>query len=160
VTLVHVVRPFALVGVRYWLTPEANRQVVLTGHAYADRWTVTGRTYQVPPGWYLVGETGDFTSSLVGVAGMAREDDADPYSVADGLTCWLHEVEGFGASRCTAECQSCRARWMAESGSWHFEADDCDADGWDFDDATDVDEEHNTVACPSCGTGRVGFLIF
>lgn len=160
VTAVHVVCPFALVGVRYWLTSDAHHRVVLTGHAYADRWEITDRTYQVPAGWYLVGETGDYTSSLVGVAGMTRGDDTDPHSTADGLTCWLDDVEGFGASYCAAECPSCHARWMAQSGSWHFRPDDCDVNGWNFDDATDFDEEHSTVACPSCGSGRVSFMIF
>lgn len=156
VTAVHVVRPFALVGVHYWLTFGARQQVVATGYADADRWKITDRTYIVPAGWYLIGETGDYETSLVGVAGMARDDGCD----ADILTCWLAEVEGFSASSCAAECASCGARWMAQSGSWHFRADECDADNWDFDDAADVDEECNTVACPSCGTGRVGFMIF
>ncbi|WP_410670642.1 hypothetical protein [Amycolatopsis sp. cmx-4-68] len=51
-------------------------------------------------------------------------------------------------------------RWSAESGSWHFRPDDCDADAWDFDDAAEIDDESGTVACPACATGRVGFSIF
>ena|SRR5438067_165376 len=149
VTAVQVHRPFALVGVEYRFSCEAQSRVIRYGHAYADRWEITGRSYIVPAGWYLVGETGDYTSELAGVAGM----DNDP----DGV---VFELEGFDASECAAGCQSCGARWLAYADSWHFEPDDCDAAPWDFDDADGIDEGTNTVACPACGTGRVGFMIF
>jgi hypothetical protein len=151
VTAVHVVRPFALVGVDYRFSREANSRAIRYGHAYADQWKITDRSFVVPVGWYLVGETGDFTPDLVGVAGIAAD--------SDDLICSLFELEGFGASTCLAGCGTCDARWSAESGSWHFRADDCDADAWDFDDADDVDETAGTVACPACGTGRVGFSV-
>ncbi|MPZ79665.1 MAG: hypothetical protein GEV28_04405 [Actinophytocola sp.] len=149
VTAVRVLRPFALVGVEYRFSREANSRAIKYGHAYADQWEITDRSYIVPTGWYLVGETGDYVTDLVGVAGM----DGDP----DGC---VFEMEGFGASQCAAGCQSCDARWLAYADSWHFDADDSDADAWDFDDADDIDETAGTVACPACGTGRVGFDIF
>ncbi|MEC3974335.1 hypothetical protein [Amycolatopsis sp. H20-H5] len=148
VTAVQVLRPFALVGVWCGFSPAANSRVIRYGHAYADRWTITDRSYIVPAGWYLVGETGDYTDTLVGVAGM----NSDP----DG---WVFELEGFGASECSAGCESCDARWVAYADSWHFRPEDCDADAWHFDDADDFDTA-NTIACPSCRTGRVGFFIF
>lgn len=151
VTAVHVVRPFALVGVDYRFSREANSRAIRYGHAYADRWEITERAYTVPAGWYLVGETGDFTAALVGVAGIMGD--------SDDLLCSLFEIEGFGASTCLAGCGSCGTRWSAESGTCHFRPDDCDADAWDFDDAADVDDESGTVACPACATGRVGFSI-
>lgn len=149
VTAVQVLRPFALVGVEYRFSREANSRAIQHGHAYADQWDITDRSYIVPAGWYLVGEVGDHVTDLVGVAGM----DDDP----DGR---VFELEGFGAAHCAAGCQSCDARWMAYADSWHFAADDCDADAWDFEDADDFDETTNTVACPACGIGRVGFDIF
>ncbi|UJW32619.1 hypothetical protein L3Q67_02175 [Saccharothrix sp. AJ9571] len=147
VTAVHVVRPFALVAVHYRFSREADSRAIRYGHAYADQWNITDRSYIVPTGWYLVGEVGDYRAELSGVAGM----NADP----DGF---VFELEGFGASTCSAECGSCGARWSAESGSWHFRAEECDADGWNFDDA-DVDETTGTVSCPACSAGRVGFAI-
>ncbi|MFD2414810.1 hypothetical protein [Amycolatopsis pigmentata] len=149
VTAVQVHRPFALVGVEYQFSREAHSRAVRYGHAYADRWEITGRSYIVPAGWYLVGEIGDYTSELVGVAGM----DGDP----DGV---VFELEGFDASECAAGCQACGARWLAYADSWHFEPDDCDTAPWDFDDADGIDETTNTVACPACRIGRVGFMIF
>lgn len=148
VTAVQVLRPFALVGVGYRFSREANSRAIRYGHAYADQWEITERSYNVPAGWYLIGETGDYVTTLAGVAGM----NSDP----DGC---VFELEGFGASHCAAECGTCCARWAAESGSWHFRADECDADPWCFDDAEDVDETSGTIACPTCGTGRVGFAI-
>ncbi|MCE7007085.1 hypothetical protein LWC34_30285 [Kibdelosporangium philippinense] len=149
VTAVQVLRPFALVGVEYQWSREADSRAIRYGHAYADRWEITDRSYIVPAGWYLVGEIGDYTAELVGVAGMDGDTDG-----------WVFELEGFDASQCAAGCQSCGARWMAYGGSWHFDADDCDADAWDFDDADDIDDTSNTVACPACGIGRVGFDIY
>jgi hypothetical protein len=149
VTVVRVLRPFALVGVDYQFSREANRRASEYGHAYADRWEITDRSYVVPAGWYLVGETGDHMSALAGVAGM----DDDPGGC-------VFELEGFGASQCAAGCESCGARWLADADSWHFAADDCDADAWDFDGADDIDETAGTLACPACGTGRVGFDVF
>jgi hypothetical protein len=93
------------------------------------------------------------------VSGIAADDNAHPDDVAEHLTSWVSEIDGFGASHCGAGCDTCGGRWLAESGSWHFAPDDGADDGWDFDDADDFDER-NTIACPSCGTGRVGFLIF
>lgn len=149
VTAVEVLKPFALIGVEYQFTREATSRVIRYGHAYADRWEISDRSYIVPAGWYLVGEVGDYTPELVGVAGM--------YGDPDGC---VFEMEGFGASECAAGCGSCGARWLAYADSWHFRPDDCDADAWDFDDADDIDETTNTVACPVCATGRVGFDIF
>jgi hypothetical protein len=148
VTAVQVLRPFALVGVEYWLSREAASRAIRYGHAYADHWEITDRSYIVPTGWYLVGEVGDYVDELIGVAGM----DDDP----DGC---VFELERFGASECAAGCASCGARWLAYADSWHFQPDDCAADAWHFDDADDFDTA-NSVACPSCGTGRVGFDIF
>jgi hypothetical protein len=152
ITAVEVLRPFALVAVQYRFSREANRRVVTDGHAYADRWQFGDRSYIVPAGWYMVAETGDYVTRLDGVIGM----DA----MSDDTVCWLDSLEGFSASHCAAGCQDCGARWMAWSGSWHFDPDDCVADAWDFDDADDFDDTAGTVACPSCGTGRVAFDIF
>jgi hypothetical protein len=149
VTAVEVLRSFVLVGVQYRWSNQAQSRVIRHGHAYADHWEVIDRSYVVPAGWYLVGETGDYVPELVGVAGM----DADPGGC-------VFELEGFGASCCAAGCESCGVRWIAYADSWHFEADDCDADSWDFDDAEEIDETTNTVACPACGTGRVAFDIY
>jgi hypothetical protein len=152
---VRVLRPFALVAVTYsW--SGASRV------GPAERCEVTDRSRPVEPGWYVVGTVGDFGASrLVGVAGVDVGGCTDPQEAAERLTYWAVEVEGFGASRCLAGCESCGGRWYAECGSWHFTAEDDAAstvDGWDFDDAADFDER-GTVACPACQSGRVGFLI-
>lgn len=151
VTAVQVLRPFALVSVAYGWSPGADRRILRDGSALADRWDVIERSYIVPAGWYLVGETGEFVFDLACVAGV--EGDADDFG-------WLFELEGFGVSSCMAGCESCGSRWLAESGSWHFRAEDCVSVDWDFDHADDVDEQTNTVACPQCGAGRVGFMIY
>ncbi|MGC7093968.1 hypothetical protein ACPZ19_04830 [Amycolatopsis lurida] len=147
VTAVHVLHPFALAAVDYRFSRDADSRVFRFGHAYADRWEISARSYIVPAGWYLVGEVGDYRSELSGVAGMNIDPDGSVF-----------ELEGFGASSCDAECGACGARWLAESGSWRFRAEDGDADGWAFDDA-EVDESTGTVACPACSTGRVAFAI-
>ncbi len=143
VTAVRVLRPFALVSVAYrW----SSRSLL----GYADRWEITDRSYIVPAGCYLVGEVGELVYDLAGVAGMAGDSDDTFY--------WLYDLEGFSASHCLAGCDSCGARWSAECGSWRFEADACDARSWSFDDAEGF--EGNTIACPRCASGRVGFMIF
>jgi len=147
VTAVHVLRPFVLVGVDYRFSRDANHRAITQGHAYADSWEITDRTYVVRAGWYLVAEIGDFTTELAGVAGMDFEPDG-----------WLFELEGFGASTCAAECDTCQRRWTAEAGSWLFRPD-YGAVAWAFDDA-DVSDDGDTVACPSCDVGRVGFLVY
>lgn len=152
VTAVHVMRPFALVAVKYSWSAAANRRAVVYGHSYADQWEITDRSYTVPTGWYLVGEVGDYQVNLVGVAALNGE--------RPDWACWLDGIEGFGASHCAAGCQSCGARWLAYGDSWHFEPDDCAAAAWDFDDADDIDETTGTIACPACDTGRVAFDIF
>jgi len=153
VTAVHVLRPFALVTITCSWSPEANRRAMVTGYGSADRWEIADRSYVVPAGWYLVGEIGDYTMfDLVGVAGIDAEHD--------DWACWLDGLEGFGASYCAAGCQSCDARWLAYGDSWHFTADECDTDPWDFEEAQEIDETTATIACPACHTGRVGFDIF
>jgi len=153
VTAVHVVRPFVLVTVKYSWSPEANHRAIVTGYGSADRWEIADRSHTVPAGWYLVGEIGDYNMfDLVGVAGIDGEH-------AD-WACWLDGLEGFGASHCTAGCQACGARWLAYGDSWHFTADECDADPWEFEEAHEIDETTGTIACPGCGTGRVAFDIF
>jgi hypothetical protein len=153
VTALHVARPFALVAVKYQFSAEADHLVVRRGFGHPDHWEITDRSHIVPAGWYLVGETGDY--NMIDLSGVAGMDDAR----ADWI-CWLADLEGFGATRCAAGCDACDRRWLAESGSWHFEADDCDAGSWDFDDAEDIHEPAGTVACPACAIGRVGFSIF
>lgn len=153
VTAVHVLRPFVLVTVKYSWSPEADRRAMMTDHGSADQWDIADRSYTVPAGWYLVGETGDYNMfDLVGVAGIDSEHD--------DWTCWLDDLEGFGASYCAAGCQTCGARWLAYGDSWHFAADGCDADPWDFEEADEIDETTGTIACPACGTGRAGFDIY
>jgi hypothetical protein len=159
VTAVHVLRPFALLGVHYSFSYTMYRDIARHGYVYADQWKITDRTYIVPAGWYVMGEIGDYSRSLVGVTGIAARDDAHPDDIAEHLAYWVSEIDGFGAAHCGAGCDACGGQWLAESGSWHFTPDDDTNDGWDFDNADDFDERH-TIACPSCGTGRVGFLIF
>jgi hypothetical protein len=144
VTAVEVHRPFVILSVRYGWSPGARWS------DYADRWDVTDRSYIVPAGWYLVGEVGEHCYDLAGVAGM----DGD----SDDTFCWLYGLEGFDASHCMAECGACGARWTADGGSWRFEPDCCDASAWSFDDAEDFGPS-DTIGCPNCGTGRVGFQI-
>jgi hypothetical protein len=119
----------------------------------------------VPAGWYLVAEVGDLWPSLVGVTGVDAStvlwsvDVTCPGAVAERLTSWLAELEGFGASRCDARCDGCDGRWYAEAGSWHFTPDpEVDGVVWDFDDA-DGFEPDGTICCPDCRCGRVGFSI-
>jgi hypothetical protein len=155
---VRVLRPFVLLAVAYSWSDRYRPGV-------ADRCEITDRSRPVEPGWYVVGTVGDFgVSRLVGAARVDVGDDADPGEAAERLTYWAVEVEGFGASRCSAGCESCGGRWYAECGSWHFTAEDgtttaSAVEGWDFDDAADFDEL-GTVACPACQSGRVGFCIF
>jgi hypothetical protein len=108
----------------------------------------------VGTGWYVLGLVGDVVSELVGVAAVG--DDADP----ETLTHWAYGVAGFGASCCLAGCGTCGARWRAEGASWRFDPDTDDgggAAGFDFDDADGFDDD--TIACPACRTGRVGFDV-
>ncbi len=142
---VHVRRPF-------FLTPTASGCSRPGAAGCADRWEVDGCSRMVGAGWYVVGLVGDLTSELVGVA--AVDDDAAP----ETLTHWAYGVEGFGASYCLAGCGTCGARWRAEGPSWRFGADDDSAAaGFDFDDADGFDND--TITCPACGTGRVGFCV-
>jgi len=166
-TLVQVVRPFALVRVQYGHTNPYS-----TGPA--DRWEVTERTPLVGRGWYLLAETGDYRSELVGAAGLDVFDsdtDLHPDAAAELLTIHIAEIEGFGASTCQAGCDRCGARWSADSGSWHFHpdselfrpdgtepADAVPVQTFHFDDADDFADD--TIRCPHCGTGRVGFQVF
>lgn len=147
-TAVQVLRPFVLVAVEYGWTHGA-----LLG--YADRWAISERTYIVPAGGYLIAETCDWETRLVGVAGLT-------FDHAEDLACRVAEIEGFGASRASAGCDTCDRTWFADSGSWHFTPDsdsgDAVASGWDYDDAEDFDGD--TVACPGDCPGRVGFLIY
>ncbi|WP_148309628.1 hypothetical protein [Kutzneria albida] len=119
--------------------------------------TVSGqrdRTVVTPVGWYLLALVGDHTSSLVGATGVDFED-------AEAAGNWLVEQEEFGAAHCAAGCDCCGNRWQAEAGEGTFTPDEGDATlVWHFDDAKDVDEERNTIACPACGIGRVGFDIY
>jgi hypothetical protein len=115
----------------------------------------------IPAGFYMIGEVGDIVMKFVGAAGvdlgpMTRANDTHPSEVAERLAAWAVEVEGFGASRCDAECSACRHRWYAEAGSWHFRPES-DGTDWHYDDAYGF--ENNTIACPHCHTGRVGFTI-
>jgi len=145
ITLVRVLRPFSVVSVRYsWSHPAAI--------GFADRWEITNRSAVVPAGRYLIGEVGDMQPRLIGVSGFDGE------LADDDVTCWLAEVEGFGASRCSAGCEHCRSEWTAEAGSWEFRPDDCAAVAWRFDDA-DGFAHDGTISCPACHIGRVGFFI-
>jgi len=152
---VQVLRDFTLAAMSYgWSDPYAEGP--------ADRCEITQRSCPVGPGWYVVGMVGDCSCTLVGAARVDVDDSADPGETAERLTYWAVEIEGFGASCCSAGCDSCHGRWFAEGGSWHFTAEHGaagTADGWDFDDVEDFDAR-GTVACPACRCGRVGFSIF
>ena len=151
VTVVHVDKSFTVVTVDYQFSRAADRRAVQHGHAYADQWTVTGRSEAVPQGWYLVGDISEYhrTDALACVIGMTQPPD--------DVVAWLFEVEGFGASTCLAGCGSCARQWRAESGDWTFQPDGCDAEPWAYDDAGDF--HTNMIACPACPTGRVGFTV-
>ena len=152
---VRVLRAFTLAALSYGWSDRY-------GQGPADRCEIAQRSCPVGSGWYVVGMVGDCTCTLVGAARVDVDDSADPGETAERLTYWAAEIEGFGASHCSAGCDSCGGRWFAESGSWHFTAEhaaDGTADGWDFDDVEDFDEQ-GTAACPACRSGRVGFLIF
>ncbi|GAA1748640.1 hypothetical protein [Streptomonospora arabica] len=148
-TAVRVLRPFAVVTVAYrWTGARLG---------YADRWTITDRTPVVGTGTYLVGMVGDFAMTYVGATGLDATGD-EPGMSDDLLFMWLVEQEGFLASTCLAGCDACGGRWEADGGSWHFQPEYAsDADAFDFDDTEDHDGD--TVACPCCATGRVGFLV-
>lgn len=151
VTMVHVDKPFTVVTVDYEFSREANRRAVQHGHTYADRWTVTGRSDPVPEGWYLLGEIAEYTrtDALACVIGMNEP--------SDDVVAWLSELEGFGVTTCLAGCASCARQWRAESGEWTFHPDGCDAEPWAYNDADDFRD--NTIACPACRAGRVGFTV-
>lgn len=152
VTAVHVVAPFTVVTVDYSFSREADSRAIRYGHAYADQWDISHRTSIVPAGWYLVAEIDDIgrTPELVGVAGFDE--------LSDDVVAWLFELEGFGASTCAAGCDSCGGRWRAESGEWTFHPEGCAAETWAFDDADDF--RADTIACPDCRVGRVGFIVY
>jgi hypothetical protein len=136
VIVVHVNKPF----------------YVITFHCSSSEPVETWQTQRssvVPAGLYLVAEINDEGSMprLIGTAGMNE--------LPDDVVVWLFELEGFCASVCFARCDICRADWLAEAGSWQFRPDGCDADPWYFDDAQDF--RVDSIACPACETGRVGF---
>lgn len=151
-TAVCVQRAFSLVAVAYsWSSPAAM--------GYADQWIIAACTPVVDMGWYVIGETGDYRSSLVGVAYIGPSDDRHRGDVVESLFFWVSETPGFCASHCYAECDTCGSRWETEEGSWHFTPEyGTDATEWDFDDAEGFGDD-DTVTCPACQKGRVGFLI-
>ncbi|MGO1053249.1 hypothetical protein [Crossiella sp. CA198] len=156
---VHVLRPFVVLGVRYWHSREALDHLARTGHAYSDQWELTERSHIVPAGWYLVGLVGDLFFTLVGAAAMNVDPDEHPDVVAERLGLRALDTEGFGAEHCQAECAACGSRWGAGSGSWLFRPEgDTTARGWDFDTLGEV-SDNGTVPCPHCKTGQVGFCI-
>jgi hypothetical protein len=151
-TLIQVLRPLVLIRTEH--TPDL--------HPSGQDWRIAERTRTVPTGWYLLGETGDITSRIIG-AGMLDipqpDHDTDAHAIAEALTYKLVETDGFGASRCDATCRTCHTRWYAESGSWHFTPDhDQNASAWDYDDADDFHDD-GTITCPACRDGRVGFTV-
>lgn len=135
VTIVHVLQPFTIVTAEHGLSREAN----------------IDQSEVVPVGWYLVGETNEChrAPELVCVVGMNE--------LSDDVVAWLYELDGFAATTCLAGCSTCGNQWCAESGSWTFQPDGCDAKPWAFDDAEDF--RKNMIACPACSTGRVGFVV-
>ncbi|GAA2778897.1 hypothetical protein [Crossiella cryophila] len=156
---VHVLRPFVVLGMRYWHSREALDRLARHGYVYSDRWEVTERSHIVPAGWYLVGLVGEFLFTLVGAAAVAFDSDEHPDAVAERLALRALDTEGFGAAHCMAECRACGSRWCAESGSWLFRPEgDTDARGWDFDTIGEVSDT-GTVPCPHCKTGQVGFCV-
>ncbi|WP_344306429.1 hypothetical protein [Fodinicola feengrottensis] len=149
-TTLHVPKTVIPVEVRYRFPDRWDSY----SHSYASHWEVTDQLDPVPAGWYLIGETGDYTAKTVGVAYLG-----DSFGMSDDFMCHVAEVEGFTASRCEAQCDACETRWFAESGSWRFQPEyGFDADPWNFDDAAGF-ETDNRVSCPQCGTGRVGFMV-
>lgn len=134
VTAVHVLRPFTLCT-----TDPSGRH---------------DRTQAFPAGWYLLGAVGDHTPTVVRVAAVEGDD-------AESLGDWLVEQEGFLASTCTAGCDTCGNQWTAQAGEWTFAPEEGNSTlVWAFEDAKDVDEQRNTIACPACAVGRVGFHIY
>jgi hypothetical protein len=151
-TLVQVLRPLVLIRTEH--APNLNP----AWHG----WRIAERTSTVPAGWYLLGETGDITSQLIGAGKLhipEPDHDTDAQALAEALTYKLVETDGFGASRCDARCNTCHTRWYAESGSWHFTPDTThSAPAWDYDHA-DGFHDDGTITCPACRTGRVGFTV-
>ncbi|TDV44160.1 hypothetical protein CLV71_11469 [Actinophytocola oryzae] len=138
VTIINVVKPFTVVTVDY-------------GFSSSERWTATDQSDAVPAGWYLLGEVREHfdTKAIACAVGMNE--------LPDDVVAWLFELEGFGASTCLAGCSSCGSQWRAESGDWTFHPDGCDVGSWVYDDADDFHAD--TIACPECETGRVGFTV-
>ncbi|WP_163511213.1 hypothetical protein [Fodinicola acaciae] len=149
-TIVRVPQTVIPVEVRYTM-PDYIKP---SGWTYASSWRITEQLDPVPAGWYLIGEEGDYRMRTVGVSCLGNVN-----GISDDFGCHAAEVEGFLASHCMAECDTCGMRWAAESGSWHFVPDwGYDAAPWDFDDADGFDVD-DCITCPHCSTGRVGFLI-
>lgn len=148
ITAYEVTRPFRLASVRY--------RYVYGGDYYypaSDRWFVDEVTPVISAGLYLAGYVGDYSLTLEGIAEIEPRDE-------ESLFYDLVEVEGFMASRCDARCEACDAHWFAESGSWHFQPETRGAaPEWDYDDVEEFHDD-DTVPCPSCASGRVGFLIY
>jgi hypothetical protein len=151
ITAVHVTKPFAVVAVKYEYSAAAHDTAVPGRPYHPDIVDITHEAAVVPEGWYLVCELADTyrTPALIGAVGMTE--------LSDDVVAWLFDLEGFGASTCLAGCDNCGGRWRAESGNWEFNPDECDSDAWYFDNAEDFLKD--TIACPSCQTGRVGFLV-
>ena len=87
--------------------------------------------------------------------GMPERGDVADRSVGDVLR--KLESSGFVSTH-TIWSETSGQAYLSDSRTVTAAPDDDANDGWDFDNADDFDER-NTVACPSCGTGRVGFLI-
>jgi hypothetical protein len=152
VTAVHVLQPFTVAAVEYGFSRAAGNRVAKHGHAYADQQTITDRSEVVPAGQYLVGEINEYDRKpeLVCVVGMNE--------LSEDVVAWLYELDGFAATTCLAGCATCGSQWCAQSGSWTFQPDECDAEPWAFDDAEDFSTD--MIACPACSTGRVGFTVY
>jgi hypothetical protein len=141
VIAVHVTKPFYVV--------TAERHFVSWASPEPYEWGIGKRTDVVSVGWYLVAEINRKSGALMGSAGMTR--------LPDDIPTWLYSLNGFDASVCFAHCDTCRADWLADYGSWAFRPHRCDAQSWNFEDATDI--QLDSIECPACGRGRVSFDV-
>ena len=149
VELYTVLRPFRVAFVTYGgYEPR--------GWGYSRATTcVVSSVIDIPAGDYLVGASGPAYSKhsidVVSYLGPAGEADRESLFYA------LVEDEDWPDSHAYAGCDSCGARWDAESGSWHFEPSDAGYDGvpadleaFDYDDmAFDADGKPQ---CPHCSS--------
>lgn len=155
VDTVTVERAFTVTPVMYRYGPGTN---YATGASVLTDVAVT-----VPAGNYVVTRHGDRGERMDYYGGGFLW--TDPLPITEGIAEW----EGVSASRMLAGCDNCEGRWFAESGSWHFRADEYRTmpDEWEYDESEWT--EDGRMRCPYSGdmsgedhgrcVGHVGFMV-